>query len=218
MKELLSFCIKDRTDSKGYRINLFFWIIMKVTLSIKMKSKGVKSVDEEVVKLNEEIETTTQLESEKKYLTCWIDGQLFGISVLDIVQIVGIQAITPIPNYPVYCKGILYLRGNAIPLVDARLRLNKPEIEYTDRTCIVIVKIEEQSFGFIVDGVEEVVDIPETQISLPVQIGDGEECYIIGIAELEKQADKGKSVILCLDIKKVFNEKIFHKKVEKNEN
>lgn len=66
-------------------------------------------------------------EMDRKYLTFWIDKQLFGIAIRDVVKIVGMQRITSIPEFPAYAKGIINLRGNIIPLIDARLRFGKPE-------------------------------------------------------------------------------------------
>ena len=63
-----------------------------------------------------------------KYLTFYTDNQLFGISIADVVQIVGMQDITAVPEFPSYAKGIINLRGIIIPIIDVRLRLRKEEI------------------------------------------------------------------------------------------
>lgn len=139
--------------------------------------------------------------SEHQYLTFWIDGQLFAIPASDVAQIVGMQQITPVPEYPPYAKGIINLRGEIIPVIDVRLRFHRNEADYGERTCIIIVSIKEQFVGFIVDTVEEVSDIDDTQISPPPKVsGDITNVYLNGVAQLE-----GK-IILLVDTERVLNE------------
>lgn len=138
-------------------------------------------------------------ETDEKYLTFWTDGQLFGVSIADVVQIVGMQPITAIPEYPSYAKGIINLRGTIIPMVDIRLRLGKEEAEYTERTCTIVIGINDTSVGLIVDSVDEVTKISNESVSPPPKIADGYvEGYITGIAKL---SDK---VVLLLDTAKIF--------------
>ena len=66
-------------------------------------------------------------ETQGKYLTFFTEEQLFGIPIADVVQIVGIQKITQIPEFPLYAKGIINLRGSVIPVIDVRLKFLKPE-------------------------------------------------------------------------------------------
>ncbi len=139
--------------------------------------------------------------SEHQYLTFWIDGQLFAIPASDVAQIVGMQQITPVPEYPQYAKGIINLRGEIIPVIDVRLRFHRKEADYGERTCIIIVSIMEQPVGFIVDTVEEVSDIDDAQISPPPKVsGDITNVYLNGIAQLE-----GK-LILLVDTERILNE------------
>ncbi|MEG2429856.1 MAG: chemotaxis protein CheW, partial [Oscillospiraceae bacterium] len=69
----------------------------------------------------------TEDDMKGKYLTFFTDEQLFGIPISDVVQIVAIQEITPIPEFPDYAKGIINLRGSIIAVIDMGLRLHKPE-------------------------------------------------------------------------------------------
>jgi len=72
---------------------------------------------------SEEEDTLT---TEGQYLTFWIDSQLFGVNIADVVQIIGIQNITPIPDAPAYAKGVIDLRGSIIPVIDVRMRFGRP--------------------------------------------------------------------------------------------
>ena len=136
-----------------------------------------------------------------KYLTFWTDDQLFGIPIADVVQIVGVQTITKIPEFPEYAKGIIDLRGSIIPVIDVRLRLHKQEIPYNERTCIIVTNIQENLIGLIVDAVDEVANIEDENISDPPKITkDTTNAYLIGIAKLQNK------VVLLLDSEKILND------------
>ncbi|MEF9983826.1 MAG: chemotaxis protein CheW [Oscillospiraceae bacterium] len=139
------------------------------------------------------------LEIEDKYLTFLTDNQLFGVSIAQIMQIVGMQEITPIPEFPKYMKGIINLRGNIIPVMDMRLRLNREEISYNERTCIIVANIEEKFVGLIVDEVDEVRNISQENISLPPKVKSNENNFVSGVAKLENK------IALILDLLKILN-------------
>lgn len=149
--------------------------------------------------LMEELNEDTQKD---KYLTFYTEEQLFGISIKDVVQIVGMQEITTVPEFPAYAKGVINLRGIIIPIIDMRIRLKKPEIAYNERTCIIVTSINDSYIGFIVDSVNEVTNISEGDISNPPQMNtDNISTYITGIAKL------GNKIVLLIDLKRILNEK-----------
>lgn len=136
-----------------------------------------------------------------KYLTFYTDKQLFGILISEVVQIVGIQEITAVPEFPSYAKGVINLRGIIIPIIDVRLRLKKEEMEYNERTCIIVTNINGSHIGFIVDSVNEVTNIYNDNISNPPQMGtDYVNTYITGIAKLNND------IVLLIDLKKILND------------
>lgn len=142
-------------------------------------------------------------EMDGKYLTFWTDKQLFGIPIRDVVQIVGMQDITAIPELPAYAKGIINLRGSMIPLIDVRLRFGKQEIAYNERTCIIVTSIHKKEAGFIVDEVNEVVAINEQDVSPPPELsGDCTNAYLTGIGN-----QYGKLVLL-VDAAKMLSDDI----------
>ncbi|MDF2631970.1 MAG: purine-binding chemotaxis protein CheW [Caproiciproducens sp.] len=146
--------------------------------------------------------TDNSNEMDGKYLTFWTEGQLFGVSISDVVQIVGIQKITSIPGFPNYVKGVINLRGSIIPVIDVRLRLNKQEAPYNEHTCIIVTSIQQSSFGFIVDSVDEVTKIDDENISITPKVSAGDvDSYLNGIAKLENK------VVLLLNIEKILNYK-----------
>jgi chemotaxis signal transduction protein/ABC-type nitrate/sulfonate/bicarbonate transport system substrate-binding protein len=103
------------------------------------------------------------LEKEGKYLTFNLDGQEYGINILKIREIIGIQPITPVPRTADYIKGVMNLRGRVITVKDLRLRFGLKEQEYNERTCIVVIETQGKEgavqTGVIVDAVSEVVNL-----------------------------------------------------------
>ena len=93
-----------------------------------------------------------------KYLTVVLENEAYGLNVLKIREIIRMQKITPVPQMPVFVKGVINLRGRVIPIVDLRVKFGL-KAEFTERTCIVVVQVKlpaEQvvQMGLIVDSVE----------------------------------------------------------------
>lgn len=136
-----------------------------------------------------------------KYLTFFLEKESYGIDISNVIEIIGIQEITKLPDMPEFVKGIINLRGQTIPVMDLRLRFHLPYQEYGPRTCIIIVSIEDFQFGFIVDTVSEVLDIDEDNIDKPTTAKfSGKKKYISGIGKVQ---DK---VIILLDISRIMSE------------
>ncbi|MBN2068875.1 MAG: purine-binding chemotaxis protein CheW [Opitutales bacterium] len=143
-----------------------------------------------------------------KFLTFALGEESYGVAVLKIREIIRMQKITPVPQMPKYVKGVINLRGKVIPVIDMRLKFEVGEDKVTERTCIVVVQINnvegmQTSVGLIVDAVEEVVNISEDEVEDPPEIGNQfENEYILGIAKI-----KGE-VKTLLDIDRVILEEI----------
>lgn len=151
------------------------------------------------IQKNEEVDL-----NQTKFLTFWVAGQSFAIEVKNVIEIVGIQEITPIPQFPEYAKGIINLRGQIIPVIDARIRFKKDHKDYNERTCIIIVEVQKTLTGFIVDEVEEVIDIDNAQITKAPNVdGDETNKYISSVAKRENK------VVLVVDFEKVLDDKEF---------
>ena len=135
-----------------------------------------------------------------KYLTFHIGTEDYGISIAYVTEIIGIQSITEIPEMPDFIKGVINLRGKVIPVMDVRIRFKLPPREYDERTCIIVVEIEETSVGLVVDTVNEVADIPEEQVEPPPQSKRKGGSYIQGIGKIDQE------VKILLDINKILYE------------
>jgi purine-binding chemotaxis protein CheW len=141
-----------------------------------------------------------------KYLTFTLANEEYGIAILKVKEIIGMMPITHVPQTPSYVKGVINLRGKVIPVTDLRLKFGMAEIEYTERTCIVVVEIGGSSgmiqVGIVVDSVSEVLNIKPEQIEDTPDFGASMDTnFILGIAKMED------GVKILLDINKVLNEK-----------
>ncbi len=148
-------------------------------------------------------ETTAELEEDTqkdRYLTFVIGSECYGIEIRYVTEIIGIQAITEIPELPEYVRGIINLRGKIIPVIDVRTRFKKEAKEYNDRTCVIVVDIKEISIGLIVDSVAEVLTIPEQDIVDPPQMNRINNRYIRKIGKV------GSAVKLLLDCDRFLTE------------
>lgn len=104
-------------------------------------------------------------EAMERYLTFRTDNLIFGVSTNYIIEIITNHVITAMPMMPNYVKGIINLRGQIVPIIDIRLRLGKPAIEYTSTTCVIVLNVDSVYIGIIVDAVEQVLDIDYSRIS-----------------------------------------------------
>lgn len=100
-----------------------------------------------------------------KAMTFNIGDQVYGIEIQYVKEIIEVQRITKVPHVPPYIKGIINVRSKVVPIVDIRIRFGKPEIPYTNRTCIIILELGDVSVGIIVDSVADVEDVHMTEIS-----------------------------------------------------
>jgi purine-binding chemotaxis protein CheW len=139
-----------------------------------------------------------------KYLTFELGPEEFGIQVLKVREIMGVQDLTAAPQTPPCVKGVINLRGRAIPVVDLRLKFGLNEIPYTQRTCIIVVQVTGDAgptlMGIVVDGVSEVLNVAGGDVEDTPDYGPGAATpYILGMAKV-----KGKVRIL-LEIDQVLS-------------
>jgi len=144
-----------------------------------------------------------------KYLVFQLGREEFGIRVLKVREIMGIQDITAVPQTPAHVKGVINLRGRVIPVVDLRLKFGLPEIEYTQRTCIIVVQVHGDAstmlMGIVVDGVAEVLNLMIGDIEDTPNFGVGVETpYLLGMAKVKEK------VKILLDIGQVWSSQELH--------
>ena len=133
-----------------------------------------------------------------KYVTFKSGNEYFGLKIEYVNEIIVYQEITEIPESDDYIKGLINLRGKIIPVIDVRVRFIQEQLEYTDRTCIIIVNVNDIVVGLIVEKIAEVVEIKEEDILPPpsIVIGGDEKVqnkYVYAIGKV------GDSVKLLVD-------------------
>ena len=139
--------------------------------------------------------------NENKFLSFCLGDEQFGVEILRVREIIGLIAITPLPQTPPYVRGVMNLRGRIIPVIDLRLRFGLPSTEATKETCIVVLEATENDgphtvMGAIVDSVREVQDIPKSMIEPAPEFG----CeiplrYILGMGKVK---DKERDLVVVL--------------------
>lgn len=141
-----------------------------------------------------------------KVLTFMLGGEGYGITITKIREIIGMMPVTSVPRTNDFVKGVINLRGKVIPIIDLRIRFGMEEIEYTDRTCIVIVEVVANNgtvqMGIIVDSVSEVLNIQDGDVEAAPELSAGDRTrYIMGMAKI------GESVKILIDIDRVLGGK-----------
>lgn len=137
-----------------------------------------------------------------------IGRELFGVDILMVQEIIRAAPITPVPNSPDFVEGVINLRGNILPVIDLRKRLNllSEDIDLKD-TWILILDIQNKITGFIVDSVTEVIKIQESTIEPPPDIIKAglESQYLRGVCDI------GNQLLILLDFKRI----LLHEELKK---
>ena len=135
---------------------------------------------------------------EGKFLTFHLGKEDYGIEIRFVTEIIGVQKITEVPDMPDFLKGVINLRGKVIPVMDVRTRFKLPERSYDDRTCIIVVNLNEVSVGLVVDEVSEVANIDKDQIEPPPRTSRGKSSrYFKGMGKI------GEEVKILLDVERL---------------
>jgi purine-binding chemotaxis protein CheW len=159
---------------------------------------------EELNSLNDEIHSIEEAEDTLKnmYLTFRLGNEDYGIEIRYVTEIVGMQKITEVPDMPNFVKGVVNLRGQVIPVIDMRLRFNMQSRDYDERTCIIVVNINNTQVGLVVDTVNEVRNIDEDQVSPPPKTAGADSAqYIQGMGKV------GDDVVILLEGQRLLFEK-----------
>jgi purine-binding chemotaxis protein CheW len=142
-------------------------------------------------------------------VTFQLGDENYGIDIMDVKEIVGVQEIRSIPNAPSYVEGIFNLRGNIIPIINLhrRFHLRKIQMEEGDlENGFLIIDIQGMLIGIIIDKIARVVTIESSMVQPPPQMitGIGAE-YIQGVIHQEN------AYLIILDIRRLFNPKELQK-------
>jgi len=129
-----------------------------------------------------------------------IGTELFGVSILMVQEIIRSAPITTVPNSPDFIEGIINLRGNIVPVIDLRKRLNiyREDMDY-EKSWILILNVNDRVTGFIVDFVTKVLKINENTVEPPpdIVVAGLESQYIRGVCKLDK------NLLILLDFNRI---------------
>jgi purine-binding chemotaxis protein CheW len=137
-----------------------------------------------------------------------INRQYFGVNILMVQEIIREVQITNVPDSPDFIEGVINLRGNIIPIIELRKRLNLAQaMEPTDKFWILIVNVEGRVTGFIVDEVTHVLKIPAPAVEpAPEIVLEGlKSQYINGVVEIDE------NLLILLDFNRILQIKEIRK-------
>jgi len=149
-------------------------------------------------------EKTTKAQS-GKYLTFKLGDEAYGLEINKVIEIIGMQDITPIPRTPDHLKGVINLRGIIHPFIDLNNKFGMGMTEETELTCIIVVTVErhenKEQMGIIVDAVSEVEDIKQEEIENTPSLGtEINTNFILGMAKTKN------TVKMLLDLQKILSD------------
>jgi purine-binding chemotaxis protein CheW len=126
----------------------------------------------------------------RQYLTFFLAGEEYAISILRAREIITYESITTVPKTPPWIRGVMNLRGSVVPVVDLGLKFGLPESAITDRSCIIVAEAqleEEQTvMGIMVDSVSQVVTLAQEDIEPPPAFGTRVDVsFLSGMGKLE---------------------------------
>ena len=140
-----------------------------------------------------------------QYLTFALGEEVFALETGSVREVIELVPVTRIPKTPAFMRGVINLRGHAVPVVDLRIKFDMPTAHDTVNTCIIIVDVEVEgescSMGAIVDSVREVFEMTSDQINPPPRMGTSIRAdFIRGMGK------QNEEFIMILDIGKVFSQ------------
>ncbi len=152
------------------------------------------------------------------FLSFKLNKEFFAVNVAKVLTILELKPITKVPNSPNYMRGVINLRGNVLPVIDMRIKFGMEATEFTKNTCIIVLNIiidqENIQLGILVDTVDRVLEIKDSEIEESPAIGTKYKTeFIQGMYKL----DKGFIMLLNIDLIFSTTELLITKDVEKLE-
>jgi purine-binding chemotaxis protein CheW len=139
-----------------------------------------------------------------QYLTFFVGGEEYAVSILKVKEIIEYGTITGVPNTASWIRGVTNLRGNVVPVIDLAVKFGLPASQASKFSCIVITEVfcegEPITMGVIADAVSQVLDFSADEIEAPPAFGTQVRIeFLLGMGKI------GKKFCLLLDIDKVLS-------------
>ena len=139
-----------------------------------------------------------------QYLSFTIAGTDYGLPILMVKEILQFEETTRVPGTPASIRGVINVRGQVVPVVDLAVKFGRGESAVSKRTCILVVEAavggERLTMGVLADAVNEVLDLPVSEIEAAPAFGANVRVdYLTGMGKV------GKGFVLLLDVDRVLS-------------
>ena len=136
-----------------------------------------------------------------QYVTFRLAEETYGINVMQVQEVLRYTEIAPVPGAPAYVLGIINLRGNVVTVIDTRQRFGLMTSDTTDATRIVIIEVDQQVVGIMVDSVSEVVYLRQSEIETTPNVGNEESAkFIQGVC------NKNNQLLILVELNKLMSD------------
>lgn len=136
-----------------------------------------------------------------QWVTFRLEDETYGINVMQVQEVLRYTEIAPVPGAPSYVLGIINLRGNVVTVIDTRSRFGLSMAETTDHTRIVVIEVDNQVVGILVDAVAEVVYLRQSEIETTPNVGNEESAkFIQGVCH------KNDELLILVDLEKMMSD------------
>ncbi|MDF1642831.1 MAG: chemotaxis protein CheW [Pseudomonadales bacterium] len=130
-----------------------------------------------------------------QWVTFKLDGETYGINVMQVQEVLRHTEIAPVPGAPEYVMGIINLRGNVVTVIDTRHRFGLSSAEVSENTRIVIIEADQHVVGIMVDAVAEVVYLNQSEVDTAPNVGNDETSkFIQGVC------NKNDELLILIDL------------------
>ncbi len=135
-----------------------------------------------------------------QYVSFVLDGEEYGVPILNVKEIIRYESLTRLPQSPEFIEGVLNLRGQVIPVVNLRTKFELIQHEADRNTRIIVVEVKDRTVGMVVDQVSEVLMISSNQIAPPPPMGTKLNTeFISGMGKMDEK------LIILLDIDRILS-------------
>ena len=142
-----------------------------------------------------------QLADVSQWVTFRLGEESYGVNVMQVQEVLRVSEIAPVPGAPGYVLGIINLRGNVVSVLDTRLRFGLAKKATDDSTRIIIIELESQTIGILVDSVAEVEDVQSSEVDTPPSVGNEESArYIAGVVS------RANGILILVDVHRLLSE------------
>jgi len=136
-----------------------------------------------------------------QWVTFHLDGETYGVNVMQVREVLRYTEIAPVPGAPHYVLGIINLRGNVVTVIDTRNRFGLQPGDINDNTRIVVIEAEKNVVGILVDSVAEVVYLRLSEIETAPNVGNDESAKLI-----QGVCHKNKELLILIELDKLLTD------------